>query len=246
MPDHYLVLDRPPPPTSENLPPAAIIILEMIEVDGRLLDDWTLEHSPDPTAATPLRREVEEWIRQDKARIVETSAIHAQSGQNAKTSSVREVIYPAEYRYPVKITTVTTTDPKKDPKDKTRTVKKSTEEVIKGVAATGHVFKTREVGTILQVEAIIDPNSNLVEVRLRSELIHYFENLEWQAVRGDDVEHFTSPTFEKNAYQTSFTLQNGVFGLIGSGTLPKQIRSEQFTNPILLVFVRADTNQPKP
>ncbi len=246
MPEHYAILDAPMPPASKNLPPAAIVILEMIEVDGRLLNDWTLEHSLDPTRATPLRREVQEWIRQDKARIVETSAIHAQSGQRVKTSSVREIIYPSEYRYPTKTTVVTTTDPKKDPKDKTRTTKETTEEVIKGVASTGHTFDTREVGTILEVKAQIDTASDMIEINLKSELVHYFENLEWQAVRDDDVEHFTSPVFEKNAYQTSFTLQNGIFGLIGSGTLPGPVRSEDLTDSILLVFVRADSNQSKP
>lgn len=246
MPDHYAVLDRPLPPVSEKLPAAAIVILEMIEVDGRMLNDWTLENSLDPTRATPLRRDVQEWIRQDKARIVETAAIHVQHDMRAKTSSVREIIYPSEYRYPVKTTTVTTTDTKKKPKDKTRTTKETTEEVIKGVAATGHVFKMREVGTVLEVEATIDPAGDTIKINLASELVHYFENLEWQAKRDDDIEQFTSPMFEKNAYQTSFTLQNGIFGLIGSGTLPKPVRSEHLTDSLLLVFVRADTNQSKP
>jgi len=246
MPDHYSVLDRPFSPPSKNLPPAAIVILEMIEVDGSLLNDWTLEHSLDPTRATPLRRDVQEWIRQNKARIIETSAIHVQNKKRAKTSSVREIIYPSEYRYPIKTTTVTTTDPKKDPKDKTRTTKETTEEVIKGVASTGHVFKTREVGTVLEVGVTIDPSSDTIKIDLASELVHYFENIEWQAMREDDIEKFSSPVFKKNAYQSSFTLQNGIFGLIGSGTLPEPIRSENLSDSILLVFVRADTNQSQP
>lgn len=246
MPDHYAVLDGPPPPVSEKIPAAAIIILEMIEVDGRMLNDWTLAHSLSPTRATPLRREVQEWVRQDKAHIIETAAIHVQNKKRAKTSSVREIIYPSEYRYPIKTTVVTTTDPKKGPKDKTRTTKETTEEVIKGVASTGHAFKMREVGTVLEVSATIDPAGDTIKIDLASELVHYFENIEWQAMRSDDIEHFTSPVFEKNAYRTSFTLQNGIFGLIGSGTLPKPVRSENLTDPILLVFVRADTNQSKP
>ncbi len=246
MPDHYAVLDGPPPPVSEKMPAAAIVILEMIEVDGRMLNDWTLEHSLDPTRATPLRREAQEWIRRDKARIIETAAIHVQNKKRAKTSSVREVIYPSEYRYPIKTTVVTTTDTKKKLKDKTRTTKETTEEVIKGVAATGHIFKMREVGTILEVGATIDPAGDTIKIDLASELVHYFENIEWQAMREDDIEKFSSPVFEKNAYQTSFTLQNGIFGLIGSGTLPEPIRSGNLRDSILLVFVRADSNQSKP
>lgn len=239
-PKNYPVLDAPLPPPVKGAEKSATIIVEMIEVDGALFSDWGLSNTLEPTRATPLRRAVQDWLRKDRARLVETIVVQGKDGTRSESKSVREVVYPSEYRYPIITKTETTTDPK----DKNKKTTTTTEERMRGVAATGQVFSQQDVGTVLAVDCAIDAET--VTVSLAAELAHQMENLEWQAKSGEDVDTFESPSFDRNSFQTSLTLQSGVYGLVGSGTLPESKQSNEFSNPTLLVFLRADLNQPNP
>lgn len=240
LPKSYPVLDAPVPPTVPGAETSATIILEMIEIDGVKFSEWQLANTLEPTRATPLRRSVQDWLREDKARLVETVVVHGKDGARSETKSVSEIVYPDEYRYPTMKTTETVTDPKDGNKTKTTTV----EERMSGVAATGHAFATREAGTVLEVDCWIDSKARTVKIELAAELVHYFGNLEWQAVSGEDVDRLSAPVFDKNSFRTSLVLQSGVYGIVGSGAMPEAARSRKFSNPTLLVFVRADLNLP--
>jgi len=245
-PKSYPVLDAPMPPPPAGAETSVSIMVEMIEADGGMFSDWQLDSTLEPTRATPLRRVVQEWLHEGSAALLETMVVHGKSGNRAESKSVREIVYPSEYLYPIKRTTVTTTDPKKKPTDIDRTVTETTGERIRGVAPTGHVFATREAGTVLQVDSTVDPIARTVQIDLATELVHYFENLDWQATGHGETGQFTAPVFDTNSFRTSLTLQSGVYGIIGSGTLPPDIQSQNFSNPILLVFIRADLNQVNP
>ncbi len=241
-PKSYPVLDSPLPPTFEGAEKAVAVIVEMIEVDGVLFSDWGLSNTLEPTRATPLRRSVQEWLRSNRARLVETVVVQGSDGKRSESKSVREVVYPSEYRYPIISRTETTIDPK----DKNKTTKTTTEERMRGVAATGHVFSIQEVGTVLAVDCTIDSEAGTVTVDLAAELVHQMENLEWQAKSGEDVDTFEAPSFDRNSFRTSLTLQPGVYGFVGNGPLPESEQSKEFSNPTLLVFLRTDLNQPNP
>lgn len=240
----YPMLDSDRIPATPSLPPAASVMLEMIEVESSRFADWALSHPVDPTSATRLRREVQEWMKSGKARLVETSVAHVRSGHSARIASVSEVISPTEYRYPLRQTVTMTTDQKKDINDNTRTVRTTVEEPLRGVAPSGHQFAAREVGTILEVAVEIDPEASTTRVTLSGELGHSMRTLHWTATAaGGDSESFEAPVFEKNAIQTELVLHDGAYGFVGAGKLPESRRSLENKDSLLLLFLRADSNQ---
>ncbi|MEM7699351.1 MAG: hypothetical protein AAF236_13220 [Verrucomicrobiota bacterium] len=241
--ESYPMLNRTATPPTADTPLAATVILEMIEVDSELFSEWSLSNQVDPTQATSFRREVQRWIKDERARVYETAVINGRSGGRSSSQSVREVIYPGEYRYPIRETVTVTTDTTKPPNDETRTVRETVEETLRNVAPSGHAFTTREVGMILKVDLSVREGGATAEVALAAELIHYFEDLDWSAAVGGDEETFAAPVFEKNAYQTRVTLPHATYGLIGGGSLPDSIRSAEFDDSMLLVFLRADCNR---
>lgn len=253
-PDSYAVLDLPMPNPVE-LPPAALVLVELVEVRGQVFDAWIAGNTIDPTRANPMRRAVQDWVLEENARVLETSIVNARSGERGKTSSVREIIRPAEYRYPVVTKTIEKPAPEEEEgneqkkkgsgeNEKPKVIRETVEEVIRNVAPIGHVFETREVGFVLEVQVTVEPGSPIVDVVLAPEFVQYFENLDWEARSGDDVESFTTPVFEKNTLRTSVTLQSGVYGLLGVGRVPGGRTGEGgFDDSLVLFFIRADSNQ---
>ena len=85
------------PGTAETFLTGNILVeVEYIEVPKENLTQYTR----DPgfgTDATPLRKEVQKWIADGDASVLEISLLSTRSGQRAKVESIRECIYPANW-----------------------------------------------------------------------------------------------------------------------------------------------------
>lgn len=238
--DEYIVLNTSPQPLPDGLPAEATVIVETIEVEGGLFNDWLLENALSPRNANPLRLAVQKWIRKGNARIIETVSVRNQSNTKSTNRSAQEIVYPTEYGYP----SIRKSDqPKPDPDNPDKKITPvDAAEIISRVAPTPRKFETEEVGTILEVETMIDPATGVIDLTLSPDWIASWKTLPWTTTNGEDEETFHSPVFDRTAITTSITLQSGVYGFLGSGALPESEQSDSIREGILLVFVRADTD----
>lgn len=220
-----------------RLPPSVCVLWEIVAVDAEAFSGWVLENPLDPGNATPLRRQAQAWIREGDGRIVETSVVQVRSGQRAKVASVREVFAPTEYRYPVRLSVTTSTSG-----GGSNTVRTTDEEPLLMVAPTGHGFVAHPVGTTFEVQAEIEEGA--IRLALSGDRIHSMEALSWTAkASGGDAESFDAPVFDKNGITSEIILQDGIYGLMGSGTMPNHSADHSRPESQLLFFIRADSNQ---
>jgi len=217
----YPMLNVEPQVLSKHFPAEAVVILEMIEVEASLFSEWMIGTPLLPIQATALRREVQRWGRSEDARLCETMAVHTRSGQRSSTRSGREIIYPSVYADAMANELSEVDRPSSS-----------------GVSLTPITFKMKEVGMAFSVEAEIDGVTGVIDLKLDPSLAYYLENMDWE-MQGQLVK---SPIFEGTGIITEISLQDGIYGFLGSGRLPEAARSEEFEDPILLTFVRVDSN----
>jgi len=250
MPDRFPVLEAELPGNTPPLSPAAMVMVELIEVESEDFTQWSLNNEMGPTAATALRREVQSWLRGERARSVTTLAVQCREGRKAKTSSVREFLYPADHSYLSVVTETEQPEEKDEEKKKGESEKKKPappkpDSVVKdNPSPVG--FDFREAGITLEVSITsIDPASGQIEMSVSPDLVHHIETVEWKAAEGNDLGDFRSPSFDRNNFNTSLTLQSGYFSLLGMTKTPENLRTGPMKDSLLLAFIRADSNQPK-
>lgn len=209
------------------LPPGLVIIVEFIEVEQADFCDWLLEN-PVTTDATPLRMEVQEWVRAGKAKIFDTAVVHARSGQRAKVEAIRESVYPTEY------------DP---PGAAAMGIEGKNEkgEVVELIPPNAAAFETRNVGTTLEVDPVLGADGETVDLNLAPEIVQADENSEHITVLGDTEMVVTMPRFLTSKVTTQVAVRAGDYAFLGSSRLGKPgLRDAE--DPILLFFVRCDVS----
>ncbi len=268
MPESFPVLETTPPEPSAPLPPAAMVMVELIEVEFEDFSEWSLSHEMSPTAASGLRLEVQRWLKNERAVSLGSMVVNCKNGSTAKTSSVREFRYPAKFAQES-----VASEPEKKEKEKEKGKEKEKEKEkgkgkVKGKAdgddektkkkapaSEKTVIKTnpspvafdfREAGISLEVSIqSMDPKSGLIELSVNPELVKYIETIRWKAAPGNDLGEFESPSFDANSIKTDITVQSGYFSLLGMSKIPEGMKSVTTNDGLLLAFIRADSNQPK-
>ncbi len=76
--------------------PSVFGVLEHILVPPAAIDAW-IEANGMPDDATPLREELEKWVREGSARIDHTTFFNTLIGRKASSGSILEQLYPTEY-----------------------------------------------------------------------------------------------------------------------------------------------------
>jgi len=198
------------------------IIVEMIEVEHLDFSDWLLSHYLEHNA-TEFRRTVQEWVREGRGAILETTTIMARSGQRAKSESIDEYIYPTEY------------DPPQIPKDVT--LSDQAEAPVTGVSPTA--FETRNLGRTLEVDPVLGADDVTIDLNLTPELVELEGINEWTSPDIDEKFKTTMPTFYTQKITTQVTTLHGEYTFLGT-TRPLKAADPKRKDPIVLNFVRAD------
>lgn len=203
------------------LPSGLMIIAEFIEVDHMEFSDWLLEN-PITTDATPLRKEVQNWVKAGRGKIVATAAIHARSGQRAKTEAIEEWIYATEY----------------DPPE----ISAEGGDALAGanvIPATPTAFETRNVGVTLEVDPVIGAEQQIIDLNLAPEIVMADENSVHGATLGGIESAMEMPRFMASKITTQVSVRPGDYSFLGTSRLGKtQLPDSE--DPILLFFVRCD------
>lgn len=200
------------------------IILEMIEVNHTDFSEWLLLNRMEQDA-TGLRRIVQDWVREGRGTILETTTVMARSGQRAKVESIDEYIYPTEYDPPEIPNEVTLSDGATAP--------------ITGVTPTA--FETRNLGVTLEVDPVLGADESTIELNLAPERVELAGFSEWSSEKIDELFKTTQPTFHTMKTTTQVTVADGGYVLLGT-TRPLHPAIPERTDALVLNFVRVDVS----
>ena len=198
-----------------------IVIVEFIEVEMMDFSDWLLEN-PITTDATPLRKEVQKWVKGGSAEIIETLVVAARSGQRAKIEAISEVIYPTEY----------------DPPGGAAAKEGEEKETIELLPPCPTAFETRNVGATLEVDPVVGQDGT-IDLNLAPEIVQAGENSRFVTMLGDTEMIVEMPNFLTSKVTTQVSLRPGDYSFLGTSELGIP-QLENADHPILLMFVRCD------
>ncbi len=216
-----------------NLRDQISFIIEYFQLDHRTANKLIREFAPRAADAGELRDRLGAMIEAGDARLIETGWIRGESGQRAKSESIREDIYPTEYDPPemprsvgditIIETSVTNEEKKKTSSSEAVQHKSSSGAPIPHMtSANPAAFETRNVGLTIEVDPVINFNKTYIDISLIPELIDRLEDkyflrpgLEHTA-RG--IEHISMPQFYTNRITTQLTALPGNYNLLGIHT----------------------------
>lgn len=198
------------------------ILVEFIEVDHVEFSDWMLANRLSGDG-TPLRMDVQEWIRDERASILESVMVTARSGQRAKTESITEMVYPTEF------------DPAEIPH--TLTQAEDTDSAITPINATA--FETRNVGVTLEVDPVLGADNTTIDLNLAPELVKLEGYTIWPNEDIDAEFRAELPTFYTMKTTSQVTTLDGRYAFM-STLRPLEPSDPKRKNALVLLFVRAD------
>lgn len=198
------------------------ILVEHIVVPHGSMTELMLKHAG-KADSSGLREDVQKLVSKGEANVLETLYVRTWSGQRAKCESIHEVIYASEY----------------NPADMPQTLTLSDVDAgdFEGAPTTPTAFETRNVGSTLEVDPIVGPGGEIIEVNLVPEIVEHVEDEYFQKPGTDPNENkdVRMPVFYTMKTTTAVSLRNGSYALIGVHT-PRKAKDER-----VLVFLRADT-----
>jgi hypothetical protein len=193
------------------------VSIQWIEVPHPVLTELT---GGEKKSGSALHDAVRAYVKEGKAKIVETSIVVCRSGQRAKVESIREEIYPAEYNPPG-------SDHEPYP---------PVESDIRGFTS----FATRNTGVTMEVEPTIGDDEAFIDLRFVPQIVSPDRLINWMEHKdqwGDASVRM--PVFESWRVNTSLTVAAGKFELASViSTKPTQLAPAEMKK--ILLFVRAD------
>lgn len=198
------------------------ILVEFIEVSHPDFSDWMLENRITGDG-TPLRREVQTWIRREKATILNSVLVTARSGQRAKVESIHEHIYPTEFT------------PQAIPNTLTQAGK--SEVPTTGISPTA--FEQRNLGVTLEVDPVLGNDNLTIDLNLAPEMVQLEGFTTWPNEDVDPKYRAEVPVFYSMKTTTQVTTLDGRYALL-STLRPLESADPERPDALVLLFVRAD------
>ncbi len=161
------------------------------------------------------------YVKEGKAKIMDTEIMTCRSGQRSKLESLREEVYPTEYCPPSFNTPPSRPLMKPD---------------IRGVIA----FETRDSGVDIIVEPVLSQNNQIIDLSFDMNVVfpgRLFSWMEHKDQWGDASVRM--PFYERQSMQTSLILANGKFEFVNAFS-PKSPPPVPAVMKKILLFVRAD------
>ncbi len=194
------------------------ICFQWIEMDHPQL---TKLMSGDKKSGSDLHVAVLSYVKEGKAKIVDTEILMCRSGQRSKLESFREEIYPTVYNPP-------------------GSEHDSLPQFKPDIRSGWYSFETRNNGVSIELEPILNRNNTLVDLVITTEIYPSARLFTWMEHKdqwGDAS--WRLPFYEKLSVNCSLILANGKFELAN-------VFSPKSTPPVpgvmkkILLFVCAD------
>jgi hypothetical protein len=186
--------------------------------------------SPKLADATDLRKQVQELVTKNEAKVIETQITVCKNGQKATSESIHEFIYPTEFT----------------PISMEERFKKTEDQMAKysGMCvnpATPTAFDTRHVGSTLEVEPTIGENDGYIDLKYQSQFLYHTGNTVWHEGKDSVGNPFkiSMPDFYVVRMQTPISCADGQYNFVGTLS-PKDSKGEVDMTRKLMVFVKCD------
>lgn len=177
---------------------------------------------------TDLRAECAKLIESGKARIIESLNVTALPGQSATSENIREFIYPTEY------------EPSSFPSQIRPNLGPLSQGMVGGPPPPPHAFDTKNTGSTFEVEAQIDANLPIVELRFTPTLVHHTGQDVWGVWERNGVKVETSmPRFYILSVKTGVSVAAGQPHMV-AGLSPRSEDGWMDSSRKVMTFVRAD------
>ena len=212
-----------------RVPKMIQVQVEYIELSHESLTRLLFLAEPKSTDATPLRKQLQELVAKNEAKVLETQIVVCKSGQKATTESLHEFSYPTEYEPP--------SGGKPDEKPKDFTGGSS----FPYIPATPTAFDTRNVGCNLDVEPTLSEDHKIIDVRLVPELLWHTGDKIWQEAKDTlgNVSNVKIPDFYVIRANTAVTCISGQYMLI-SVQSPKDAQGDTDMTRKVVVLLKCD------
>ncbi|MDF1710787.1 MAG: hypothetical protein P1U90_01015 [Akkermansiaceae bacterium] len=173
-----------------------------------------------------LRAECAKLVKAGDAGILETMCVTALPGQSATTESISEFIYPTEY------------EPGELPNEINGEAVNGDHPI--GSPPTPSAFDTKNTGSTFEVEAQIDANESIVELRFTPTLVYLTDIVNWGAEKAVGAAGpVEMPTFYVLSVKTGTTLIAGQPSMVAALS-PKDEKGNTDPSRKVMVFIRAD------
>ncbi len=175
---------------------------------------------------TDLRAECAKLIESGDAQVIESLSVNAVPGQTATSENIREFIYPTEYSPP---------GPPIHVPDRTLPTKR-----FLGGPPPPQAFDTKNNGSTFEVEAQIDANLPIVELRFTPTLVHHTGQDVWGVWERNGVKVETSmPRFYILSVKTGVSVAAGQPHMV-AGLSPRSEDGWMDSSRKAITFIRAD------
>ena len=204
------------------------VSVQWIEVPHPVLTELT---GGEKKSGSALHDAVRAYVKEGKAKIVETNIVVCRSGQKATIESIREEIYPVEYEPPSIPNSVS---------DSPEVAALMTFKLVNPANRNFPSFATRNPGVTMEDEATIGHNDSIIELRFVPGIVSLGPYVTWMKHKdqwGDAS--FKMPVFESWLANASLTVANGKFEL-ATVISPKSTQPAPAVLNKILIFVRAD------
>lgn len=190
---------------------------QWIEMSHPLLTEMM---SGEKKSGTALHAAAFAYVKEGKAKIVNTDIVVCKSGQRSNIESIREEIFPTEYSPP-------------------GSVGEPYPPVVPDIRSITS-FETRNTGVMIEVEPTLGNDDSIIDLRLNAEIVAPGRLVTWMEHKdqwGDASVRM--PFYETWRVQTSLSIANGKFEL-AHVISPKPTQPTPFVQTKILLFVRAD------
>lgn len=158
--------------------------------------------------ATKLRKELQEMVAQNKAKVVDTMMVICQTAQKATTESIMEYTYPTEYSQP------SLPGSFGSKRELTPDDIKNLDWLRKPTTPTS--FEPRNVGGMLEVEATLDDNYKMIHLRFAWEVVDHQGEKTWMEYKDSMANTYKieMPIFYTKRVSSNITCTPSTYNLV--------------------------------
>lgn len=203
--------------------------VEFIELAQEALTKLLFLAEPKTSDAAPLRKQLQELVAKNEAKVLETQLVVSKSGQKSTTEGIHEFIYPTEFTSPGE---------EKLPKEKD---KPSLMASFPAGVATPTAFDTRNVGSTLEIEPTLGEDDKTIDLRLVPELVWHTGNIVWLEHKDEagNVYQVQMPDIYTIHLNASVSCISGQYMLIAVVS-PKDAKGETDMTRKVVVLLKCD------
>ncbi|MGJ8644181.1 MAG: hypothetical protein ACSHX9_12300 [Luteolibacter sp.] len=197
---------------------------EFIEMAHKDLTRVMMEDKSKTSDATGLRMKVQDMVDEDKAKVIDTQLVISRSGEKSTAESRSEFIYPTEYE---------------PPSFDDEFSEEMKENIFPVNPSNPTAFETRNLGSLLECEAVLGEDNQIVDLRVFPSIVWHTGNTVWNESKDElgNVSKVSMPEIYALEVKTGISIIAGQYCLLGIVS-PKGAEGQMDADRKVMVFVK--------